>query len=153
MPPELALRPADKSDAARAAQVLLVSRRAAENRSEIPVGVHSDDEVRRWFSDVVMVSREVWVAEAAGLLVAVLVLDDAWLDHLYVLPDHSGRGIGSALLDLAKAVRPDGFSLWVFQRNVPAQRFYLGAGLVEVERTDGNGNEERAPDIRYRWER
>jgi len=152
MPPELVLRPGAESDAAAAAQVLLASRRAAEILGTIPPGVHSDDEVRAWFAAEVMDNREVWVAAVADRLVAVLILADAWLDHLYVTPEHSGRGIGSALLHLAKAVRPDGFCLWVFQSNAPAQRFYLRAGLVEVERTDGHGNEERAPDIRYRWQ-
>jgi hypothetical protein len=32
-----------------------------------------------------------------------------------------------------------------------AQRFYLRHGFVEVERTDGAGNEEHAPDIQYGW--
>lgn len=144
-------RPAEPSDAAAAAAVLSASRRAAEDAGAIPAGVHADAEVAHWFATETMVSREVWVAEAAGQLVAVLVLADSWLDHLYVLPDHVGRGIGSTLLSLAKALRPGGFDLWVFQTNAAALRFYLRRGLVEVERTGGAGNEERAPDIRLRW--
>jgi hypothetical protein len=62
-----------------------------------------------------------------------------------------GKGIGSALLDLAKALRPRGFDLWVFEVNTPARRFYERHGLVELDRTDGSGNDERAPDCRYGW--
>jgi ribosomal protein S18 acetylase RimI-like enzyme len=80
-----------------------------------------------------------------------MALDDTWLDDLYVAPRRAGRGIGSALLDLAKALRPGGFGLWVFEMNGPARRFYERHGLVPVERTDGSGNEERAPDVRYAW--
>ncbi len=41
--------------------------------------------------------------------------------------------------------------LWTFQSNIGAQRFYNRHGFLEVMRTDGAGNEERSPDIRYRW--
>ena len=30
-------------------------------------------------------------------------------------------------------------------------RFYRRHGLVDLERTDGSANEERAPDIRMAW--
>ena len=99
----------------------------------------------------VLPHRAVWVADADGDVVAVMALDDRWLDDLYVRPDHAGQGVGSALLDLAKALRPDGFELWVFEVNTPARRFYERHGLVLLERTDGAGNEERAPDLRYGW--
>ena len=35
--------------------------------------------------------------------------------------------------------------------NVGAQRFYERHGFVEIDRTDGRRNEERAPDILYAW--
>jgi GNAT superfamily N-acetyltransferase len=109
--------------------------------------------------------REVWVAEAAiasapdtaapaadaAEVVAVMSLDEEWLDDLYVAPEHAGHGVGSALLQLAKALRPNGFDLWVFEVNAPARRFYERHGLVQLERTDGSGNDERAPDCRYGW--
>ena len=78
-------------------------------------------------------------------------LTETWLDDLYVAPGHAGQGLGSALLDLVKARRPDGFCLWVFEMNAPARGFYARRGLVELERTDGSGNEERAPDLRLAW--
>ena len=40
---------------------------------------------------------------------------------LYVAPDRHGPGVGSALLEVVKAVRPDGFGLWVFESNTPAR--------------------------------
>jgi hypothetical protein len=59
--------------------------------------------------------------------------------------------VGTALLDVAKARRPRGFSLWVFQQNTPARRFYETRSLRLVELTDGAGNAERTPDARYEW--
>ncbi len=79
------------------------------------------------------------------------MVDPVWLDHLFVRPDAKGEGIGSMLLDLVKGLRPHGFCLWVFESNTPARAFYGHRGLVELERTDGSGNEEKAPDIRMAW--
>ena len=35
--------------------------------------------------------------------------------------------------------------------NTPARGFYTRHGLVELERTDGAGNEEKQPDIKMAW--
>jgi GNAT superfamily N-acetyltransferase/chorismate mutase len=143
---EVVLRPAVLEDAAAVADVHLASRRSAA----MPPGVHTDDEVRSWLTARVA-EDPVWVAEHEDRIVGYARFPDAWLDDLYVHPDHARQGIGSALLDLVKAERPDGFCLWVFEINDPARRFYRRHGLVELERTAGDSNEERAPDIRMAW--
>jgi hypothetical protein len=50
-----------------------------------------------------------------------------------------------------KERRPAGFTLWVFQQNERARRFYEARGLTLVKLTDGSGNEERTPDALYEW--
>ena len=145
-PPGVTLRPADAADAGAVAEVHLAARREAA----MPPGVHTDDEVRAWLAARV-VEDEVWVAESDGSVAAYARMTTTWLDDLYVAPPFARQGIGSALLDLVKARRPDGFCLWVFETNVPARAFYARHGLVELERTDGAGNEEKAPDIRMAW--
>jgi chorismate mutase len=92
----------------------------------------------------------VWVAEI-DQIVGFATLAEAFLDALYVGPEHQGFGVGTALLDLAKARRPDGFALWVFASNAPARAFYRRHGLLELEHTDGSANEERSPDLRMAW--
>ena len=146
--PELQLRPAVDTDADRIAEVHLASRRAAA--PAMPPPVHSDAEVRSWLSERVR-RDDVWVAELAGQVVGYARASPDWLDDLYVDPGHAGRGVGTALLDVVKAVRPHGFALWVFETNHPARRFYAGRGLVELEHTDGRDNEEGAPDVRMAW--
>ena len=118
----------------------------------IPRPVHSDDDVRGWFAAHVVRKTELWVAEdPTGTLVAILVLDGPWVDQLYVEPALTGRGIGAALLNLAKRERGGGLRLWTFASNTRAQRFYERHGFVATRRTDGRDNEERAPDILYVW--
>ncbi|SDN89831.1 Acetyltransferase (GNAT) domain-containing protein [Streptomyces sp. cf386] len=144
----IALRRALATDAGAAADVWLRSFAAA-----LPTVVrpHSDDEVRTYFREVVVPLRETWVAEAADGVVGLMVLDGDQLSQLYLAPDWRGRGIGDRLVDLAKRRRPDGLTLWTFQVNKPAHRFYERHGFVAVEHTDGSGNEEREPDVRFDW--
>lgn len=117
----------------------------------MPPGVHTDDEVLSWVCSWDLTAKEVWVAEGRGRLVAFAVVQDTWLDALYVDPSAQGTGVGSTLLDLVKSLRPDGFCLWVFESNTPARSFYARHGLVELERTDGSANEEHTPDLRLAW--
>ena len=145
-PTEVVLRPADESDAEGVAAVHLAARRAAA----MPPSVHTDAAVGYWLAGRLAVD-EVWVAEAGGEVAGYARLTETWLDDLYVAPHHAGQGLGSTLLELVKSRRPDGFCLWVFEMNGPARRFYAHRGLVELERTDGAGNEERTPDIRMAW--
>ena len=39
-----------------------------------------------------------------------MVLADEWVEQLYVDPSHTGEGVGSELLAVAKSVRPGGSS-------------------------------------------
>jgi GNAT superfamily N-acetyltransferase len=77
------------------------------------------------------------------------ILDGDTLTHLYVHPRSIGTGLGHALFEHVKTVRPQGFDFWVFQQNKRARRFYEAHGATAVEFTDGSGNEERTPDVRY----
>jgi GNAT superfamily N-acetyltransferase len=143
------LRRADAADAIAVAEVWLRARRAAV--PAVPAPVHPDDDVRGHFQTVVVPTMETWLAEVDGAAVAVLVLDRDEVDQLYVDPDWQCRGIGSQLVRLAQARRPEGLALWTFQTNLGARRFYERHGFVAVDWTDGWANEERAPDMRYVW--
>ncbi|WP_369388580.1 GNAT family N-acetyltransferase [Streptomyces sp. CG1] len=145
----VALRRAEPADARAAADVWLRSFRAA-----LPtvVRTRSDDDVREYFRDVVVPERETWVAEAAGgAIVGVMVLREEQLSQLYLDPAWRGHGIGDRFVALAKERSPGGLTLWTFQVNKPAHRFYERHGFTAVESTDGSGNEEREPDVRYVW--
>ncbi len=116
-----------------------------------------DEHVRRIADQLFEWHDDVWLAEEDGRALGFLALrrsrTDGWetLEKLYVDPTDQGRGVGTALLDQAKALRPDGLHLWVFQKNEGARRFYEVRGFRAVEFTDGSGNMEREPDVRYEW--
>ena len=143
-------RRARPDEAVALAEVWLRSRYASV--PAIPAPVHSDDEVRAHFAATVLPDRETWVIDAGGQIVALLVLADEWVDHLYVDPDWTGKGLGSRLVHRAKEQRPNGIDLWTFQSNPGARRFYERHGFTAIETTDGD-NEEGAPDVHYRWTR
>jgi len=147
---DVSIRRATAADARAAADLYLRARTAAGGT--IPPPAHTPDEVRSWFAEHVVPATELWVAETReARLAGILVLDEDWLDQLYVEPGLTGRGIGTALLAFAQDRRPKGLRLWTFVSNTGAQRFYERHGFTEAERTDGRDNEERSPDILYVW--
>jgi GNAT superfamily N-acetyltransferase len=113
--------------------------------------LHTADEDREYLRGVLVRGDEVWVAEDGGGIHGFAHLHEAVLEHLYVHPDAQGGGIGSQLMARLKERRPEGFELWVFQRNEGARRFYERHGMRLARVTDGAGNEEREPDALYEW--
>ncbi|MEU6355589.1 GNAT family N-acetyltransferase [Streptomyces sp. NPDC047072] len=147
---KVVIRRATGPDAAATADVYLRSFTAALPTVTRP---RSDDEVRDYIRDVVIPHRETWVAEsvAEGRVVGLMVLNADLLSQLYLDPGWRGRGLGDRFVALAKDRAPGGLHLWTFQVNKPAHRFYERHGFVAEEYTDGSGNEEKEPDVRYVW--
>ena len=141
------VRRAKPADAAAVAEIHLAAFRATY---AFPPA-HPDDDVRAWVAEHLLAETETWVAELDGVVVAYCSLGEGWVEHLYVAPGHTGSGIGSRLIELAKERQPSGLQLWTFQVNSGARRFYERHGFRPVELTDGAGNEERQPDVRYAW--
>ncbi len=148
-PDEIQLRPAVPADLGTIADLFLAARAAAVPK--MPPVARPDVDVRAHFGAWDLTRRDVWVASDESGLTAFASLEESWLDSLYVAPVRARSGIGSALLDVVKSLRPDGFALWVFESNLPARAFYARHGLVELEHTDGSDNMERSPDLRMAW--
>jgi GNAT superfamily N-acetyltransferase len=142
------IRPAGAADAPAVAAVWWRARLDAV--PAIPAPVHDEADVARWVAEVLVPAGGTWVALDGKHVVAMFSLRPGWIDQLYVDPSRQGRGIGAELVEVAKDRAPDGLELWAFQSNTRARRFYERHGFVAVGWTDGD-NEERAPDVRYRW--
>ena len=135
----------DESDA-----VAAVFRASKEAALPYLPDVHSAADDRVYFRDQAFASCAVWVAVEADASGGFCAFRDGWIDQLYVGPAHQARGIGSALLQQAKAEQKS-LQLWTFQRNRNALAFYAARGFRILKSTDGSGNEEREPDVLLAW--
>jgi putative acetyltransferase len=126
--------------------------RAAFNAALPHLGdLHTPAEDLAFFTARVFPHANVWIAEAAEID-GFIAFRPGWIDQLYVAPHAQYRGLGGALLAVAKEREPL-LELWTFQCNRPARCFYEKHGFRLIEETDGARNDEREPDARYRWDR
>ena len=122
------------------------------NLPDLP-DIHSRDEDLAFFGGRMIPEQTVWVIEdGKGNLLAYAAVLGERLNHLFVLPSAQGRGHGTRLMEHVRAGL-DRLDLWTFQQNVRARAFYEHKGFSPVEFTDGEGNEEKTPDVRYEWRR
>ena len=142
------VRRATEADATAVAEVYLASFKHA-----LPTVTHGhpDNEIYGYIADVIGRGDGCWVATDGEAVIAMMFLKPGWIDQLYVAPDRLGEGIGRRLLDVAKERSTVDLELWTFQVNARARRFYERNGFEAVELTDGAGNEEHEPDVRYLW--
>jgi GNAT superfamily N-acetyltransferase len=115
--------------------------------------LHTVEEDRWFITNVILKECEVTVAEdESGIVVAFLARQGEEVRLLHTRPDLIGMGAGTQLIEAAKASGIGALELWCFQANERARRFYEARGFHAIRFTDGAHNEERTPDIRYRWE-
>jgi GNAT superfamily N-acetyltransferase len=114
------LRQLDLADMDAAARI---HRSAFDRALPTLAGLHTPEENRWFFRERVFKTCEVWGAFDGDAMAGMLAFREGWIDQLYVLPEAQGRGLGTALLQVAQNAF-DRLQLWTFQRNVPARRFY-----------------------------
>lgn len=115
-------------------------------------GLHTPEEDQHYFRQHVFQICEVWGGFDESVLAGIIAFRKDWIDQLYVLPGSQRRGIGTALLEIARDAFPS-LSAWTFQRNTVARNFYESRGFVKIKETDGADNAEKEPDILYFWSR
>ena len=142
------IRPVGTGDTDAVADVFLS---ALASMTYLPE-LYTDTETRAFIKDILLPNNEVWVADDAGEVIGFVGFGQNSIRHLWVRQDAQNRGIGTALLNVAKGRCPDGLRLSVFQQNVGARRLYERNGFVLTELRDGHHNEENEPDAIYVWE-
>lgn len=146
---EIALRPGAPADAPACAALV----NAWIDETPWFPRLHTPEDVVRYYCETVFAKNEIHVADTrpgAGIAGFLCLTPCAHVSALYVAAPHRRRGIGRALLDRAKARRPDGIALWAMQANLGARRFYARERFHEIRRTEGD-NEEGLPDILLAW--
>jgi ribosomal protein S18 acetylase RimI-like enzyme len=111
---------------------------------------YSHEENLRHFREVVMRENEVWVAVEGNEVVGLLALGEHEVDQLHVEPRCQRRGLGTALLDRAKELSPEGLTLFTFQGNEQARAFYERCGFRAVQ-FGMSPPPESEPDVKYAW--
>jgi len=142
------IRRATPADTGEVAEVFIASQADA---LPFVAKLHTREETRGFIANQVFAHSKVWVAVEHGRIVGMMALTDVHIDHLYLLPGHYRRGIGTLLLDKAKGLSPDKLTLYAFAVNERARAFYEHHGFAAVEFSDGSANEAKMPDILYEW--
>ena len=115
--------------------------------------LHTPREDFAYFSEILFPKAQFWLAEdEIGEALGYIAFRPDFIEHLFVRPASQGAGVGPRLLEKAMDGARE-LSLWTFQANTRARRFYERHGFVAVTLTDGADNEEKLPDVLYRWSR
>lgn len=114
--------------------------------------LHTPAEEAWWFCERLFATNEIWLAEDANGPIGYIAFRADFIEHLFVRPEAQSTGIGLQLLEKAKQAYAE-LSLWTFQQNLRARAFYERHGFVAVTETNGEDNEEKLPDVLYRWRR
>jgi chorismate mutase len=145
---EFELRPGSREDLGGVAEVFL----AAAAGPGQPPETRSPEQVHDWCLGLLdRAGHELWVALRDDVPLGFVLLEGAWVNLIYVHPGRPARGVGAALLDVVKGLRPRGFGLRVYQANERARAFYVRHGLIELERTDGSSYDDAEPDLQMAW--
>jgi ribosomal protein S18 acetylase RimI-like enzyme len=113
------------------AAIARVHRRACLITYQFMNWSYRKDEVRRWYAGKFWEWDWGLVAEEDRVVGFVTTMG-AHLDQLFVDPAYQGRGIGTSLLTTTLERTPAVATLFVFEENVPARRFYERYGFREA---------------------
>lgn len=80
-----------------------------------------------------------------------LAMNGAYIDRLYIHPDHQRQGWGKLLLDYAKSLNPAGLELHTHQENAGARALYEREGFVAVKFGMSPPPDTDIPDVEYHW--
>ena len=114
--------------------------------------LHTPDEDAWWFAERLWANNEVWLVQGEFGPEGYIAFRSDFIEHLFIAPEAQGQRMGVRLLEKAKENAAE-LSLWTFQQNERARRFYEKHGFFVVVETDGADNEEKLPDVLYRWRR
>jgi ribosomal protein S18 acetylase RimI-like enzyme len=125
--------------------------RAAFEEAVGIVDPHPLAEQRDYFFREVLPANTVTVAREGDALVGFLAASPASVAQLYVFRGHQRRGIGTQLLERAKAASAGSLWLYTFARNARARAFYEKHGFRAV--AHGFEPTWQMDDVRYEWMR
>jgi ribosomal protein S18 acetylase RimI-like enzyme len=127
----LRIRPMRPTDLEAMARVWQRARAQVRPGPEVNVNAATADNLRH-FLDVVCGQNEVWLAVDDDNILGFFVLSRSQVNHFFVDSLARRRGIGTALLERAKALSPAGISILAGERNEATRAFYMRRGFREA---------------------
>lgn len=113
--------------------------------------IHSFENHVYFLNNILAEQFRIELALVEGKVAGIIACNDIEISQLYIHQDYQAIGIGTALLSRAKEQSSGRLTLYTFEVNKNAQRFYEKHGFNIIGR--GYENEEYLPDILYEWER
>lgn len=122
------------------------------NSKEKAIGqkeIHSFENHVDYLNHILHPQYKVELAVLEQKIVGMIAYNDCEISQLYIHVNHQGQGIGVILLERAKEQSDGKLTLYTFDVNKNAQRFYEKHGFKIIGRN--HDNEEGLPDILYEW--
>ncbi|CAM3332546.1 N-acetyltransferase [Vagococcus fessus] len=107
--------------------------------------IDNKDEVKN-----ALAQAEVYVYEKDTTVAGFVGLDGTYIAGIFVSPQHRSSGIGKALLDYIKDLKPD-LTLGVYQKNERAIKFYKREGFAIKKEDLDKVNDEK--EYMMTWEK
>ncbi|MCF6411577.1 GNAT family N-acetyltransferase [Pseudalkalibacillus salsuginis] len=119
---------------------------------ELAIGqkeIHSFEDHVHFLNHILAKQYQIELSLINERVVGMIAYNESEINQLYIHIDYQGIGIGKTLLNKAKVQSSGRLSLYTFEINKNAQRFYEKHGFKIIGR--GHENEENLPDILYEW--
>ena len=111
--------------------------------------MHTFDSHIYFLNNILLEHYQIDVVLIDDKVVGMIAYNEREISQLYIHTDYQGFGIGQTLLDKAKEQSSGKLTLYTFEVNENARRFYEKNGFNIKSR--GHENEENLPDILYEW--
>ncbi len=101
--------------------------------------------------DILIAKTEGWLAHDGDQILAIMSLKPGWVEQLYVATDRQGEGIGLRLAGPGQGAQRRRAAAVDVPGQRPRALLHERNDFVVAELTDGAGNSEREPDVRFVW--
>lgn len=111
--------------------------------------IHSFEDHLFFLNNILNRDNQIYIAIDNNKVVGMIAFNENEVNQLYIHNDYQGMGLGKKLLDMAKINSDGRLTLYTFEVNHKAQRFYERNGFKIIGK--GHENEEKLNDIKYEW--
>ena len=113
--------------------------------------MYSFSESKNFLDNILAKNYKTYIALLDNKVTGIIAFNETEVNQLYIHNEFQRIGIGKKLLDIAKTNSTGVLSLYTFDINKNAQRFYEKNGFKIIGRN--YENEEKLSDIKYEWKR